>query len=129
MGGYVSILFLFSFAITLAASILILSSLINPRSRAKTDLSPYECGISQASNPKRPLSVRFFVIAILFLIFDVEVALLYPWALVFREFAGKGLGVGLFLEGGTFLLILLISLFYIFRAGLFDWGEKKTLQT
>jgi len=125
MGEYISILLFFLLIVILATAILFLSFLISPKKRFATDLSPYECGINQATAPGFPISVSYFVIALLFLMFDVEVALLYPWALVFRDFVDNGMGPAMFFFGGSFLLILLVSLFYIFRSGFFEWGEKR----
>lgn len=125
MGEFVPIIFLMAMAALLAAAIVIISSVVHGKKRAETDFSPFECGLDQAKERGRPVSINFFVIAILFLILDVEVALLYPWAATFRNFVNAGTGTIVFLQGALFILILMIAIFYIFRAGAFEWGRKN----
>ncbi len=114
---------LFIFALGLAGTFIAVSSVLGRPKKTTTDLTPYECGIDQATMPRRPLSVKFFVIAIVFLLFDVEVALLYPWAALFRTFVAEGMGQFILIEGLAFIFVLAVGLIYIFRSGTLDWQK------
>jgi NADH:ubiquinone oxidoreductase subunit 3 (subunit A) len=74
-------------------------------------------------NTRRPFPVKFFLLAILFIIFDVEVAFLYPWAMIFREFADAGEGLPAFVTAAVFIGILVIGLIYAWGRGALEWEE------
>lgn len=123
VGDYLSILMLFIFALLLTGTFVALSAIIGRKKNSKTNLEPYECGIDQAQLPRRPLSVKFFAVAIAFLLFDVEVALLYPWADLFRTFVVDGMGKFIMIEGLVFIAVLAVGLVYIYRVGILDWEK------
>ena len=123
MSEYVSILFLFAFAVILCGTFIILSALLGRPKKKTTSLLPYECGVNQAMEPRRPLSIKFFIVAIVFLLFDVEVALLYPWAILFRKFTSEGMGRLIFIEGLAFIAVLALGLIYIYRTGVLEWED------
>lgn len=79
----------------------------------------FECGIEVKGNARFPFSVRYFLIAILFVLFDVEIIFFYPWAVNFRETGWEG-----YLEMMIFLAFLLIGFYYIFKKGAFEWKER-----
>ncbi len=79
----------------------------------------FECGIEVKGNARFPFSVRYFLIAILFVLFDVEIIFFYPWAINFRETGWEG-----YLEMLVFLSFLLIGFYYIFKKGAFEWKER-----
>ena len=112
---YVPILMLMAAAVGIAAVILLLSSLLGPRLRTRSKLETYESGVPLLDISHKRLSIKFFVIAIVFILFDVEIAFLYPWAVIFRTG-----GPGLFLEMLVFLAILAVGYAYIWRKGAFD---------
>ncbi|MDQ6891562.1 MAG: NADH-quinone oxidoreductase subunit A [Acidobacteriota bacterium] len=112
---YVPILMLMAAAVGIAAAILLLSALLGPKLRTRSKLETYESGVPLLDISHKRLSIKFFVIAIVFILFDVEIAFLYPWAVIFR--AG---GPGLFLEMLVFLAILAVGYAYIWRKGAFD---------
>ncbi len=119
---YTGILLLFAFG--LGAGIVGISSLLGRnKGPNKTCLEPYECGIDAAGKPRRPVHIRFFIVALVFLVFDVEVALLFPWGLLIRKFAHGEMGRFILIEGFVFIIILAVALIYIARRGLFRWGE------
>ncbi len=118
---YIPILMLFVFAAILAGSFVVISALLGKPKKTTTDLSPYECGIDQATLPRRPFDIKFFIVALLFLLFDVEVAVLYPWAALFRQFVSEGLGRFALIEGLIFIGVLAIGLVYILRARALEW--------
>ena len=112
---YVPILMLMAAAVGIAAAILLLSALLGPRLRTRSKLETYESGVPLLDISHKRLSIKFFVIAIVFILFDVEIAFLYPWAVIFRSG-----GPGLFLEMLVFLAILAVGYAYIWRKGAFD---------
>ncbi len=104
------------------ASILALARLIAPRrksSRMKGQV--YETGESPVTDPWRPFPVRYYVFALLFLIFDVEAAFLYPWAVIYGELIRQGLGLYMFFEAIVFVLILGVGLAYAWKKGALKW--------
>jgi NADH-quinone oxidoreductase subunit A len=112
---YVPILMLMAAAVGIAAAILLLSAFLGPKLRTRSKLETYESGVPLLDISHKRLSIKFFVIAIVFILFDVEIAFLYPWAVIFRSG-----GPGLFLEMLVFLAILAVGYAYIWRKGAFD---------
>jgi NADH-quinone oxidoreductase subunit A len=98
------------------ASVLVLARLISPSRRSATKAQNYETGETTVTDPWRPFPVRYYVFALLFLIFDVEAAFLYPWAVIYRE-----LGVYGFVEMLIFVLILGVGLVYAWKKGALKW--------
>ena len=98
------------------ASVLVLARLISPGRRSATKAQNYETGETTVTDPWRPFPVRYYVFALLFLIFDVEAAFLYPWAVIYRE-----LGVYGFFEMVIFVLILGVGLAYAWKKGALKW--------
>jgi len=107
-----------SLASLIAAGILLLSWILGRRAarRARTDLSPYECGVPPFEMATKRFSVRFYLVAMLFILFDIEVAYLFPWAVVFRRLGTPG-----FWEMAVFIAVLLLGYLYILRRGALDW--------
>jgi NADH-quinone oxidoreductase subunit A len=98
------------------ASVLVLARLISPSRRSATKAQIYETGETTVTDPWRPFPVRYYVFALLFLIFDVEAAFLYPWAVIYRE-----LGLYGFVEMVIFVLILGVGLVYAWKKGALKW--------
>ena len=98
------------------ASVLVLARLISPSRRSSTKAQNYETGETTVTDPWRPFPVRYYVFALLFLIFDVEAAFLYPWAVIYSE-----LGLYGFVEMVIFVLILGVGLVYAWRKGALKW--------
>ena len=103
-------------AVTLVAGAYVVAKLIGPRSYNKVKGEPYECGIPPRGSSWLPLSVGFYLFAILFLVFDVETVFLYPWAVVVKEF-----GTMAIFSIGFFLLVLVFGLAYAWRKGALEW--------
>jgi NADH-quinone oxidoreductase subunit A len=91
---------------------------LGPNRRTKVKMESFECGIPSQGDARLPFSVKYFLVAILFVLFDVEVIFMYPWAVQFREL---GL-IGLF-EMLAFMTMLLTGFFYVIRKGALDWEE------
>jgi NADH-quinone oxidoreductase subunit A len=93
-----------------------ISRLLAPRKPTKAKLDTYECGEVPFGSSWVQFNIRFYVVALIFIVFDVEVALLYPWAVVFRR-----LGLLAFVEAFVFIVILLVGLAYLWKEGDLDW--------
>lgn len=113
---YASLLFLLLLSIAIPAGMIGIASLAGPKKPTTTKDLPFECGVEPVGDARRRFSVKFFLIALLFLIFDVETIFLFPWAVLFRK-----LGVFGFVEMGIFLSILLLGLLYVWKKGALEW--------
>jgi NADH-quinone oxidoreductase subunit A len=113
---YLPILILVCLATLFAGGSILLSALLGPRRPTAEKLSPYECGVEPVGTARERFSVKFYLVAMLFIIFDMEIVFLYPWAVVYREFKAFGLA-----SMGTFLLILLVGFFYVWKKGGLEW--------
>lgn len=118
-----SIILLFALAFLTAAGIVAISALLGRGRKSDEKDLPYECGLDPIGTPRRRFSVKFFLIAILFIVFDVEVVFLYPWSVAFREFKTEGAGLFAFTVAAVFLGILLIGLIYAWGKGALEWEE------
>ena len=103
-------------AIVLVVAAYAIAKLIGPRSYNKVKGEPFECGIPTRGSSWIPMSVGYYLFAILFLVFDVETVFLYPWAVVVKDF-----GVMAWLSIGFFLLVLVFGLAYAWRKGALEW--------
>ena len=104
------------------ATTLVIARIIAPSSkssRAKGQI--YETGESTVTDPWRPFPVRYYVFALLFLIFDVEAAFLYPWAVIYSSLISQGLGLYMFVEVVIFVFILAVGLAYAWKKGALKW--------
>ena len=103
-------------AVVLVVGAYVVAKLIGPRSYNKAKGEPYECGIPTRGSSWLPVSIGFYLFAILFLIFDVETVFLYPWAVVVKEFGALAL-----CSIGFFLVVLVFGLAYAWRKGALEW--------
>jgi len=119
---YLPILLLVACAAAFGVGMLVASWALGRIGRSRTDLSPYECGLDPMDEPFKRMSVRYYVVALLFLLFDVETLFLYPVAAVFRERVGQE-AWRLFVYGEMvlFLVILLVGYLYVVRKGALKW--------
>jgi NADH-quinone oxidoreductase subunit A len=114
--SYLPILILMLFAIAVAGGMILLSAVLGPRLRTRHKLDTYESGMPLLDASHKRLSIQFFLIAMVFILFDVEISFLYPWALVFRSG-----GMPLFVEMGVFLAVLAVGYAYLWKKKAFDW--------
>ena len=121
MSSYLPLLFLFAFATLLSGAFLGLSHLLGPRKKSVTKSMSYECGFDPSGTARERFSVKFYLVAMLFILFDVEVVFLYPWAVLFRDFVKSGAGMFVFGEMILFLGILLVGLVYVYGRKAIDW--------
>jgi NADH-quinone oxidoreductase subunit A len=104
----------------------LLSQFVGQRKRTKTKLMPYECGKDPVGSARERFSVKFYLIAMIFILFDIEVIFLVPWAAVFKGLAtqSEALRWFVYLEMMIFIGLLFVGYIYVVRKGAFDWGEK-----
>lgn len=103
-------------AVGFGAIVVLLSALLGPKVPEKVKLEAYECGMEPIGPNRIRSSVKFYVIAMLFIVFDVEAVFLYPWAVIFKELKFFG-----FVEMGIFIMILFAGLAYVWRKGALEW--------
>jgi NADH-quinone oxidoreductase subunit A len=96
-----------------------LSKLVGPRRPTPEKLAPYECGMPPVGDARDRHPVKFYLVAMIFLLFDIEIAFLYPWALALRGLRWTG-----FIQLIVFFLILLTGYIYVWRKGVFNWGRE-----
>ena len=114
--SYVPILIFVLIVLALLGAVVTLSFVLGPTKPSRRKLAPYESGIIPDTDAHRRLSVRFYLTAMLFIIFDVEAIFFYPWAVLMRQLGWYGL-----IEMGVFMGILLVALAHIWRKGGLDW--------
>lgn len=122
--NYVPVLIQLVIACGFAAVTLMLSVVLGKsaaRNRVKD--SPYECGMLPVGDNQPRFSVKFYVVAMLFVIFDIEVVFMYPWALVFRDFVERGAGAAIFWSMTSFAGILLVAYIYALKKGALSWKQ------
>lgn len=122
---YLPILLMFIVAAGFAVGNIILSQFIGQRKRTRTKMMPYECGKDPVGTARERFSVKFYLIAMIFILFDIEVIFLVPWAVVFKTLAGPAYGLRtlVFVEMMVFVALLLAGYIYVIKKGAFDWGE------
>jgi NADH-quinone oxidoreductase subunit A len=113
---YLPIVMMFIVAGGFVAGTMVVTHLLGPKKKSKVKLETFECGIESIGNARLPFSIKYFLVAILFVLFDVEVIFMYPWAVNFRE-----LGIVGFIEMLTFMGFLLVGFFYIIKKGALTW--------
>ena len=116
MNEYIGIAVTFVLAGGIAAAMVILSSTLGRKNPTSVKLSPFECGKEPFSLPMGRLAIKFYLTAILFILFDVELVFLYPWAVVYRDLGLVGLA-----EMGVFLVVLMAGFVYAWDNGALDW--------
>lgn len=106
-------------AMILAGALVGASTLVGRHKHSRAKDQPYECGILPTGDAREPFSVQFYLVGIIFILFDIEAIFLYPWALVFRELKLFG-----FVEMMVYVLILLAGYIYLWKKGAFDWYRQ-----
>lgn len=124
LNDYLPILLMFIVAAGFAAGNVLLSQLVGQRKRTRTKLMPYECGKDPVGSARERFSVKFYLIAMIFILFDIEVIFLVPWAVIFKDFMKGGLGNLIYVEMMLFVALLLVGYIYVVKKGAFDWSER-----
>ena len=109
----------------IAVAIVLLSWLIGQRKPTRAKLSPYECGMTPIGDSRQRFSVKFYMVAMLFILFDVEAVFIYPWAVILKELKAVGQGFFGLTEMLVYIGIFLVGFFYVWKKGVLDWGETS----
>ena len=123
---YLPILLMFIVAAGFAVTNVLLSQLVGQRKSTRTKLMPYECGKDPVGSARERFSVKFYLIAMIFILFDIEVIFLVPWAVVFKTFAAASADMRwlIYTEMMLFVVLLLVGYVYVVKKGAFDWSER-----
>ena len=116
LSEYLPILLFLAVATVLAIVLLAVGSVLGPKTASAAKLSAYECGFEAFEDARMKFDVRYYLMAILFIVFDLEIAFLFPWAVVFRD-----IGVVALVEMGMFLGLLVIGFAYVWKKGALEW--------
>ena len=114
--NYLPIIFQMIVALGFVVVTMVVTHLVGPKRKTSDKLIPFESGIESIGNARQPFSIKYFLVAILFVLFDVEVIFMYPWAVNFRDFGWDGV-IEMFIFMGT----LLLGFIYILKKGALDW--------
>jgi NADH-quinone oxidoreductase subunit A len=122
---YLPVLLMFIVAAGFAITFIGLSQLVGQRKRTRTKLMPYECGKDPVGSARERFSVKFYLIAMLFILFDIEVIFLVPWAVVFKRLSSPEYGLSnvVYFEMLVFITFLAAGLIYVIKKGALDWTE------
>ena len=116
LGEYLPILLFLIVSGGIGIALLVLGTLLGPRRPESEKLSPYECGFEAFEDARMRFDVRYYLIAILFIAFDLEIAFVFPWAIIFRSLGPVGL-----YEMGIFLGLLVLGFIYVWKKGALEW--------
>ena len=116
---YIPVLILMAIGLTIGVAAVALSSWLGPKFPNPREDTPFECGVPVYGDARQRFSVRFYLVAILFLLFDVEAIFFYPWAVVYK----KDLSINSFIlvEMAAFVVVLLLGYYYVLRKGALEW--------
>ena len=116
LGEYLPILLFLAVAAVVRVALMVLGNLLGPTRPTGEKLSPYECGFEAFEDAHMQFDVRYYLIAILFIAFDLEIAFVFPWAVIFRDLGMVGL-----IEMGIFLGLLVLGFVYVWKKGALEW--------
>jgi NADH-quinone oxidoreductase subunit A len=120
MSAWVPILIMIGFGAGFGVVSVVMSSFVGPKNPTPEKLAPYECGMPPVGDARERHPVKFYLVAMIFLLFDIEVAFLYPFAMAIRELRWAG-----FIQLVVFFAILLAGYVYVWRKGVLDWGRQR----
>jgi NADH-quinone oxidoreductase subunit A len=125
LSQYLPVLLMFIVAAGFAITFITLSQFVGQRKRTRTKLMPYECGKDPVGSARERFSVKFYLIAMLFILFDIEVIFLVPWAVVFKRLSSPEYGLRnvVYFEMLVFIALLAAGLIYVIKKGALDWTE------
>jgi len=117
LDNYGSLLLMFVLAAGLAGALITVSSIVGKHKPSPEKDQPYECGIRPTGDAREPFSVHFYMVGLIFILFDIEAIFLYPWALVYHSLKVFG-----FVEMLLYIIILLVGYIYLWKKGALDWN-------
>ncbi|MBI2817873.1 MAG: NADH-quinone oxidoreductase subunit A [Acidobacteria bacterium] len=118
--NYIPVLIDLGLIVVVAGGMLLLSYLLGQHKRTREKLMPYECGMTPTGDASHRFSIRFYLVAMIFILLDVEVVFLFPWAVIFRELKMFG-----FIEMLLFVLIVVAGFVYLWKKGVLDWSRRE----
>jgi NADH-quinone oxidoreductase subunit A len=118
LDNYGPVLLMFILAAGLAAVLITASTIVGRHKRTKEKDAPYECGMPATGDAREPFSVHFYMVALIFILFDIEAIFLYPWALIYHDLRWFG-----FVEMLLYIAILLVGYIYLWKKGALDWNR------
>ena len=124
MADYLPLVMMFVLATIFAGASFLASGFLAPRRPTAAKEAPYECGIVPSREPAERFPVRFYLVAMIFIVFDIEIVFVYPWAVIFNRLGTFGL-----VEMIVFALAVVVSFAYLIANGALDWGPAKNLKT
>ncbi len=116
LSEYLPVLLFLGLATIIGVALLVIGTVIGPKKPSVDKLSAYECGFMPFEDARMKFDVRYYLMAILFIVFDLEIAFIFPWAVVFRDIGLIGL-----IEMGMFLLLLVLGFAYVWKKGALEW--------
>ena len=116
LGTYLPIMLLMLIALAFGLGSVVFSSLIGQKKYSKVKMAPYECGCEPVGTAHERFPIKFYVIAMLFILFDIEAVFLYPWAVLYKKLGLFGL-----VEMGLFIVILFVGYIYVWKKGALEW--------
>jgi NADH-quinone oxidoreductase subunit A len=116
MTEYIGVGIMLLMAIGIAVGMVFMTSILGPKKYFPDKMEPFECGESQLVSPRQRFSVKFYLVGVLFVLFDIEAVFFFPWAILYKR-----LGIFGFIEMSVFILILGVGLLYVWRRGGLDW--------
>ena len=116
--NYLPVALMLALAVGFVSLTMLVTHWLGPKRKTKAKLESFECGIESRGNARAPFPIRYFLVALLFVLFDVEVIFMYPWAVNFREFGVTGL-----LQMLVFISLLLVGFFYIIKKKALEWKD------
>ena len=120
---WLPVLLQMALAMIIAAALVALSFALGHRVKNRVKDMPYECGIAPTGDARERFSVKFYLVAMLFILFDIEAIFLYPWAVVYKQ-----LKMFAFLEMLVFVVLILAGFFFIWKKGVLDWAEAERVR-
>ena len=116
LGAYLPIILLMLVALAFGLGSVVVSSLVGQKKLTPIKLSPYECGCEPVGTARERFSIKFYLIAMLFILFDIEAVFMYPWAILYKKLGLFGL-----VEMGLFIVILFVGYIYVWKKGALEW--------
>ena len=121
LSDYLPLLVLLVVAVLLAGTLVGLSWILGPKKPSAAKLAPYECGVTPVGSARERFPVKYYLIAMLFIVFDIETVFLYPWAVTFTRWNSHALQIFSLMEMITFIVVLFVGYIYVWQKGAFEW--------
>lgn len=116
LGTYLPIILLILIALAFGLGSVVFSSLIGQKKYSKVKMAPYECGCEPIGTARERFPIKFYLVAMLFILFDIEAVFMYPWAILYKKLGMFGL-----VEMGLFIVILFVGYIYVWKKGALEW--------